>query len=416
MVSREGQSACRAKQKIDLLDITVLLLLFSGPFLNCYLFLTNKVNLAGQLGVIYIIVAILALIISLFSGNRFIPFRTLGVTVGLLMILASFFITKSLYSFQVARFDSELKLYIATIPSVILLSLCIYWKEKKDINLYYVFTLNAVLAIICGMVVVNSNGVTTAGLIFDTSGLLYQNTSYYAAYSFGMTVFLIQEKKIDDSFKVPAWILYVLIPLEIAVCFMAGGHGGFALLLALAVWAILVGKKDASEKRKMILTIIIAVIAFFYIVPNVIGLMGIDATGLERTIRLITEGVNDQGRLSLWRNSMAEFSEKPILGNGIGSVFYLFNSYSHNMFVDILCETGVLGLLAVLCILFLYAKRTKTLYSSGSMYRFLFMVFLCGFVMNLFSGYVWVNQQILLPISATLILPKRFCVGEKVNE
>lgn len=409
---QEEPSGGEPKQRTDLPDIAVLLFLFSSPVLNCYLFLTNKVNLSGQLGVIYMIAAMIAGVITFLTCRRDVPFRGFWVFTGLTLILAGFLITGSRYASRAESFNSELKLYAATAPSVLLLSLCIYWQEKREISLNAVFLFNLVLTLVCGLVVVSSDGVTTAGLILDTSGFLYQNTSYYAAYAFGMSVFLIREKRGRGLPAVPVWALYLMILAEITVCIMAGGRGGFALLAVLVIWAVLTGERDMGEKIRVCTVFLLTVLAVIFLLPRVIRLFGIDTTGLERIIRLLTRGFSDQGRSALWRRALEAFREKPFFGNGIGSVFFLLNSYSHNMFMDILCETGLVGLLAVSGVFALYVARMKKLYRAGSLHRFLFVIFLCGFTMNLFSGYVWVNQQILLPVCAALILPEDQVTGE----
>ncbi len=408
-IFQEERSSNRyRKPKIDLLDIVVILFLFSAPVLNIFLYLTKKTNLSGQLAVIYIIVAIAVAIVSIFIGRKFIPMSALWEIVFLFLILVDFLITKNSHSSQVARFDSELKLYIATIPSVVMITLCLFWWGKKDISLLLVFGLDLLLTIVCSLVLVNSTGVTTAGLMLDSSGFLYQNTSYYAAYTLGMTVFMIQEQKRNLSIRIPKIVLFLLVPIQIGICFMAGGRGGIILILVVLLWAFFSEKRNIEKLVLTVCFVIITVVAVIYFVPVLMRIIGVDSTGYERTIMLLTTGISDQGREALWANSIEAFKERPIFGNGIGSVFYLFNSYSHNMFVDILCEKGVVGLLIVVSVFILYGMRVLKLYKAGSIFRFMFMVFLCGFTMNLFSGYVWVNQQILLPVTATLVFPKSF--------
>ena len=420
IVSQEEQLMANKQKKIDILDILVVVFLFSGAILNCYLYLLNKTNLSGQLAVIYVLVAVVAVFTAFFRFNRFLPKKFLGLILLFAAVFASFFITKSNYSQSVARFNSEFNLYLATIPSVILIAALVVWHQKHDISQLLIFTFDVLLTVVCGLVTVNSNGVTSAGLISDSSGFLYQNTSYYAACAFGLTMHVIQEKKYSDPILVPNSVLYILLPIQMVICILAGGRGGFVLLLVLNVWNILFGSRKIKSKVKNVIILLLTVFFIIFIAPKVVSLFGVDTTGLERIVRLITEGSNDKGRELLWSNSLAAFKNKPILGNGIGSVFYLFNSYSHNMFVDILCETGIIGLTIYIYVLYRFVAKAKIMYGQGSLFRFLIMIFVCGFTMNLFSGYVWVNQQILLPLAVILVYPEniltkmgRECNGDK---
>lgn len=106
------------------------------------------------------------------------------------------------------------------------------------------------------------------------------------------------------------------------------------------------------------------------------------------------------------RNAMAAFHERPVFGHGIGSIFYLVGNYSHNVFTDVLAETGVVGLLIVILIMIVFLRKIKGLFAEGSLYRFLLMVFICGIMLNLFSGYLWVNQHVWLPVAVVMMVSR----------
>jgi O-antigen ligase len=77
----------------------------------------------------------------------------------------------------------------------------------------------------------------------------------------------------------------------------------------------------------------------------------------------LNEGSN-QGRLAIWQESFNVFLENPILGVGLGNYPLTTNPYldyrtsvtSHNLYLDILAETGIFGLLAWLWFIVAAAK------------------------------------------------------------
>lgn len=117
------------------------------------------------------------------------------------------------------------------------------------------------------------------------------------------------------------------------------------------------------------------------------------------------DNLSDRGRMALASKAISAFRERPIFGNGIGSVFYLLGNYSHNMFTDILAETGMIGLIAMVFMIGHAVRKAMMLYKAGSLYRFMLILLISGIVLNLFSGYVWVNQHIWLPVIVFSLTP-----------
>ena len=157
---------------------------------------------------------------------------------------------------------------------------------------------------------------------------------------------------------------------------------------------------------KLLLPIVIVVLSIRFVFPKVIDSLGIRVSGLTRVLSLFSGGASDAGRISLYGKAMEIFSTNPVFGCGIGSVFFYLNAYSHNLFADVLVETGVVGLLCIILVLIVFLRKLLFVYNIGSLYRFLTILFICGFTNNLFSGYLWVNQLLWFPIVTVLMAPK----------
>lgn len=389
-------------KKADLLDILLLVFLYTSPIINCVLYIFHKESASGQLALVYIIVAICLLGIVIVDFQRIISKKVVTFVLLWIAITYLFIFTGQKMQYVNIWYASELKAYLAVSFTSVLFMIIISWKKKKTIDNRLVALLDILITVITFLVVLNSNDVTSGGLMKDSSGFLYQNTSYYAAFGMGMSVYLSCELKLEKKFcKWKRTALMFLLVIQMLICFMAGGRGGAVLsmfLLFYGIWRI--------YGIKGILYSGVPAVVILLFLPSVFNLisinLGIDTKGLERALSIFGDGLKDSNRNILWVGAIEAFWEKPILGHGIGSIFYLINSYAHNMFIDLLAETGVLGT-GIFCILLVvFAFKISKLYKKSSMYRFLAMTFVCGFVMNLFSGYIWVNQQVLLPLILVL--------------
>lgn len=396
------------KSGINLLEMGVQLLviafLFSGPFLNCFLYFFKREASSGQLAILYIFIAIASLALLVVNGNRFIRKKIVIIALIIFFLSILFLITETMYG-ENALFRSELRAYYAVSVNIILILLLITQYKIYELSLRMIFVLEIVLTIVITLVIFRANGITTGGLLQDSSGFLYQNTSYYAAYAFGMGLFLQSERKFNSIQKFNIfYLLNIFLSLfQFVLCLLSGGRGGVALAVVLLFYYITVHKGIRS------VLYIIAIVFFVYLsIPILLNFLNsyldVNAIGLERVLESFANGINDSNRQKLRSLAWSFFLESPVFGHGIGSIFYFIGTYSHNLFTDMLAETGVIGFILFCLILIGTLHNAKKLFCCGSLYRFLLMTFLCGFTMCLFSGYVWVNQQIWLPISASYIL------------
>ena len=386
-------------ERIDCIDILVLLLAFASAVIRMFLFISGRQAGSGQLAVVYILVAICSVLMYVKYNGKQISKGALFTVALLIIVSAGFIYTGLLYHTENAWYLSEFKAFFAMAGCVFLLMLLIHWSKKTAINIMAVLILDILLTITSFLALVRGNGLSHNGLVIDTSGFLYQNISYYAAECIGLNAFIIGEIKRVKKVPVILYILMIgLTLIQLFTCFMSGGRGGAVLAAVLIVYGVFViyGFKHAY---KVVLPILAGIILILFIFPRMISLFHIDIRGLNRILKLFESGVRDQGRALLFSKAIASFKEKPFLGHGIGSIFFLINSYSHNWISDLLAETGVVGLLISVIVLFLFIIKAQRMYNKGSLYRLLIIFFIYGFTMNQFSGYFWVNQSIWLPMA-----------------
>ncbi len=135
--------------------------------------------------------------------------------------------------------------------------------------------------------------------------------------------------------------------------------------------------------------------------------------------RIVTPDINDLtstfSRIAAWENALHEFFSSPMVGIGTGSYYYEFLYitifYPHNIFLELLSESGIFGFLSILlfCILSIkYALNNIKYFKILGMIEYiklsivLFTIFFFSIWNAMFSGDIVHNGTVWL--SAGLII------------
>ena len=137
-----------------------------------------------------------------------------------------------------------------------------------------------------------------------------------------------------------------------------------------------------------------------------------ESAGMMRVMDKLTE---DDNRMWLYKKAYDAFLESPVWGNGVGSIWWTVGFYSHNMFMDILAETGVVGGLFFVYIIMKTIWRLMISSKPHPIYILIFIVFSGALVHNMFSGY-WVSAiKLFFVCSFVYSLPKRKRFFDRVS-
>lgn len=377
----------KSKALGNIIDFLLILLVFSGPVLNSFLYLFGITASSGQLAVIYMFVDVSSVILFFRIKKPYVPKNLVYTLFVLVLILIGFIVTSQHYQDNNVRLFSELKLYLATLPAVLALSLIVSYTKHFNVNTSLILYVDLALTLILAILIRTYSGVDGSSLIHDDSGFLYQNISYYSAYNVGLTLFLLYERVFKKSFT--RFLFYGLVVGQVAICVLSGGRGGMLLsIILISLYVIL------QLRQNILILLPVFLVGFIFLF---VPIPGFENESIARSLSVFSGARVDELRADLQAQAISNFLQKPIFGNGIGSVFYLIGIYSHNFMTDILCETGIVGLLFILYLFFTFGKSSKRTVRKGSVYRLAIVFFICGIVMNSFSGYIWVNQFVLLP-------------------
>ena len=64
---------------------------------------------------------------------------------------------------------------------------------------------------------------------------------------------------------------------------------------------------------------------------------------------VVTKSINDEGRDQLWNQAIDYFLQNPLTGigwNNYKKIFTLRETHVHNIYLQLLCETGIIGFLS----------------------------------------------------------------------
>lgn len=231
---------------------------------------------------------------------------------------------------------------------------------------------------------------------FSETVMSYQSISYYSAYALGFTLYVVTS---DHYPLVLRRAMLVLGAVQLLMAIMGGGRGAFILCVILLAYF---GSKQMSWKKLIAVGIII--FAGFYIISLFLSENPVFQLGFNRIFNFFnnSEAISHDLRWIRWHKALDSFYVSPIIGHGLGSVFYEIGFYSHNIFTDILCEGGIILMGVISVVLFRFVKDSFYLIRFDSRYEIILLIFLCSFVMCLFSGYYLAETGVWLSITYIL--------------
>lgn len=156
---------------------------------------------------------------------------------------------------------------------------------------------------------------------------------------FIVSIFIIMSFiKIDFSNKKIMYILFTF--LGFAALFLTGKRG-FVIFDILMIFLYFLFFQNGNISKKIIYFILLIMLAFLgvYILSN----MGILKSFLNKLIVLQNSNDLSNGRDVLWSKTIDVFKTKPFLGNGINTIDLLFGDCTHNIYIQLLAELGILG-------------------------------------------------------------------------
>lgn len=221
--------------------------------------------------------------------------------------------------------------------------------------------------------------------------------SYCAALGIGISVsYLITNK--------PSTFKKIIIFTNIVVCFVPfflGASRGSILALAFPFIFYLFFANSVKNRFKLIFAVfaisILTVIFAEYLGDGIFSRL----LGTQSRIETGTEG-----RVDIWLSSIIQFFDSPLIGNSLNNNKY--NHYPHNMFLEVLITTGVVGFVPFFLFILFVFKKIILIVKYNPSYFWICTIFMQDFTAKMFSGGIYLTSW--LAIGAGLL------IGFKVEE
>lgn len=169
----------------------------------------------------------------------------------------------------------------------------------------------------------------------------------------GLTVVMKKDVfRLNRLTQLLAWIC--LLAGIYVICIDCGTRGAM-VSVAIAMGMLFIGRAKPIKKIVIVTLLSIAVILILTNLEEVLlfinqwfGTRGISMPALNKMIRMMSLGIEYNGRNELSSLAIDVFKTSPLWGRGVGYYESVFGGYTHNMITELLCEVGVIGLLCAM--------------------------------------------------------------------
>lgn len=179
---------------------------------------------------------------------------------------------------------------------------------------------------------------------------------------------------------------YTSIAAGLATVFLAGSRGPvFGLVVVLSLLLIRGYMKTRTKLGLVTIAIISLVVIAILVIPLTMDLGASIVDRFDRTRR--GEELSDSFRFFLWESGWSQFLDSPIVGSGIEEKVMQY--YPHNLPLEALMATGVVGGALWLGMCFFGTKKALEVMWKNPLFGWIPMIFILMFANSIFSGSLW---------------------------
>lgn len=225
--------------------------------------------------------------------------------------------------------------------------------------------------------------------------------SYGASLCIGIVIVMFISKSVKKGWRK---VLLIITVVASVIPFLLGASRGAILSLAvsLLLYGIHVFRRETIG-FKIKLLIIVSFISF------ALGYAAIQmgSSVFDRLLSIndaIEEGRSSAVRIDIWKQALSQFMEFPLLGDSF--VIRGFNLYAHNIVVEVLLTTGILGFIPFIFLIGRGFRSAFNVFSENPAYSWVSIMFFQCFVRMLFSGSLYSGSWFWLSLGLLFALDK----------
>lgn len=193
-------------------------------------------------------------------------------------------------------------------------------------------------------------------------------------------------------------VLLSTILLSVIPFFLGASRGSiFAIIISFLIYFLTeIGKKPLF--RTIIITAIVTISIIFLDAYLESGLLG-RFKNISNDIEL---GSSSALRVVLWETALNQFADYPIIGDKLR--VNNFEGYSHNIFIEVLQTTGILGFIPFIFLIISAWKKVFFITKNHKEYFWLLVIFIQSFTHHLFSGAIYTGAWLWTSMALVFIL------------
>lgn len=236
------------------------------------------------------------------------------------------------------------------------------------------------------------------------------------AYVMAIVVLVCFYKVINE--KKLVFLVLMIPPIIVAI-----GTGSRRGLIAIAVSIVaLIVFRDFNYKVLINIGAAILLIYLSYIILKQMNL-GYVMERIESLLSLFSDGddliSSDQGRMDMIRYGLQMFKEKPVFGNGADAFKHLsgYNIYSHNNFVELLANYGIVGFALYYYVYLVLFKKLIDIAKSGDDFAKFLLAYIVMRIVSDFGNVSYYDRftYIMLAVIISYILNRGSLKYEKTT-
>lgn len=207
----------------------------------------------------------------------------------------------------------------------------------------------------------------------------------------GGAYLLTNKTAIKDKMLTWLTILSCLVP------FFLGASRGSVLALGAPFIFYFVFASGLKRRLRLLIATGIGIYIFIY-ATGYFGTGVFDRfLGIEEAIE---SGSSGAGRLDIWKADLYQFLNNPLFGNSLESEYA--HHYSHNILIESLITTGVLGFIPLSIFIFYTFMKVKNVIKYSPEYFWVTVIFIQAIVQYMFSGAIWGMSWVAIGAGLTL--------------
>lgn len=249
-----------------------------------------------------------------------------------------------------------------------------------------------IIMILCtlGLVLNIPTMVNSYGFTHIAGGGGHQQISYSSALCFGINLCGLLNADYVERYsifktKIARYISILLLFIQVVVVAISGGRGGL-VLLSFEAFLVLFLYTKISFKTLITYSLVGAIAFFLFSALSDNNFFSGFSDSIERTFSFISgDGISaGEERNSVYDTVMKQVENSPIIGYGFWNAYNIIAPlgiiYSHNIFLDVLLQGGIVFLFIFCVFYFRLCKRTVSIVKTHPDLSYLIPLFSYPFV------------------------------------